>query len=253
MDSGCIRYACSSRDVSHLLPQRPRPLGGPAVAHRSGLTAGSAPLLACCGLSSMTVTFCGPAFWHQWAQADPLGRPPPQAATGTCRQPTARSCGVASKSHILLGLSPLCCLSAAWRCEQLSAVASASLFGSQTLPPLWRRGVATSPLLSHRLLSRRREPRLALRLLEPRLVCRLVGGVAWRAAVSAAASSEPRLALRLLEPRLVCRLVGGVAGGRLSLPPPRVLLVSLFVYSSHVSCAALWAAWRGRRLSLPPP
>ena len=148
------------------------------MAHRSGLTAGSAPLLACCGLSSMTVTFCGPAFWHQWAQADPLGRPPPQAATGTCRQPTARSCGVASKSHILLGLSPLCCLSAAWRCEQLSAVASSSLFGSdppaplaawrcyqpsavassslfgsQTLPPLWRRGVATSPLLSHRLLS----------------------------------------------------------------------------------------------------
>ena len=67
---------------------------------------------------------------------------------------------------------------------------------------------------------------------------------AWRAAVSAAASSEPRLALRLLEPRLVCRLVGGVAGGRLSLPPPRVLLVSLFVYSSLVSCAASWAAWR---------
>ena len=29
MDSGCIRYACSSRDVSHLLPRRPRPLGGP--------------------------------------------------------------------------------------------------------------------------------------------------------------------------------------------------------------------------------
>ncbi|EOD08504.1 hypothetical protein EMIHUDRAFT_371935, partial [Emiliania huxleyi CCMP1516] len=65
-----------------------------------------------------------------------------------------------------------------------------------------------------------------------------------RAAVSAAASSAPRLALRLLEPRLVCRLVGGVAGGRLSLPPPRVSLVSLFVYSSLVSCAASWAAWR---------
>ena len=54
-----------------------------------------------------------------------------------------------------------------------------------------------------------------------------------RAAVSAAASSEPRLALRLLEPRLVCWR----AGGRLSLPPPRVSLVSLFVYSSLVSCA----------------
>ena len=141
------------------------------MAHRSGLTAGSAPRLACCGLSSMTVTFCGPAFWHQWAQADPLGRPPPQAATGTCRQPTARSCGMASKSHILLGLSPLCCLSAAWRCEQLSAIASSSLFGSQTLPPLWRRGVATSPLLSHRLLS------LVLRPSRPS------GGVALRPAL----------------------------------------------------------------------
>jgi len=120
------------------------------------------------------------------------------------------------------------------------------------------------------------EPRRALRLLEPRLVCRLVGGVAWRvslvslfvysslvscaaswaawrAAVSAAASSEPRLALRLLEPRLVCRLWGAWRGGRLSLPPPRVSLVSLFVYSSLVSCAASWAAWRGGRLSLPPP
>ncbi|EOD12786.1 hypothetical protein EMIHUDRAFT_247242 [Emiliania huxleyi CCMP1516] len=84
-------------------------------------------------------------------------------------------------------------------------------------------------------------------------MCHLVSGVAWRAAVSAAASSEPRLALRLLEPRLVCRLVGGVAGGRLSPPPPRVSLVSLFVYSSLVSCAASWAAWRGRRLPLPPP
>ena len=71
----------------------------------------------------------------------------------------------------------------------------------------------------------------------------------WRAAVSAAASSEPRLALcRSYEPRLVCRLVGGVAGGRLSLPPPRVSLVSLFVYSSLVSCAASWAAWRECRL-----
>ncbi|EOD33886.1 hypothetical protein EMIHUDRAFT_253012 [Emiliania huxleyi CCMP1516] len=65
-----------------------------------------------------------------------------------------------------------------------------------------------------------------------------------RAAVSAAASSEPRLALRLLERRLVCRLVGGVAGGRLSPPPPRVSLVSLFVYSSPALCAASWAAWR---------
>ncbi|EOD08501.1 hypothetical protein EMIHUDRAFT_249035 [Emiliania huxleyi CCMP1516] len=55
------------------------------------------------------------------------------------------------------------------------------------------------------------------------------------------------------QPRLVCRLVGGVAGGRLSLLPPRVSLVSLFVYSSLVSCAASWAAWRGRRLPLPPP
>ncbi|EOD34677.1 hypothetical protein EMIHUDRAFT_228465 [Emiliania huxleyi CCMP1516] len=42
-------------------------------------------------------------------------------------------------------------------------------------------------------------------------------------------------------------------GGRPSLPPPRVSLVSLFVYSSLVSCAASWAAWRGGRLSLLPP
>jgi len=68
-----------------------------------------------------------------------------------------------------------------------------------------------------------------------------------RAAVSAAASSEPRLAPRLLEPRLVCRRVGGVV------PPRRVSLVSLFVYSSLASCAASWAAWRagGCRCCLP--
>ncbi|EOD06711.1 hypothetical protein EMIHUDRAFT_258764 [Emiliania huxleyi CCMP1516] len=77
--------------------------------------------------------------------------------------------------------------------------------------------------------------------------------MAGRAPFSAAASSAPVSLLVYSEPRLVCRLVGGVAGGRLSLPPPRVRLVSLFVYSSLVSCAASWAGWRGGRLSLPPP
>ena len=162
----------------------------------------------------MTVTFCGPAFWHQWAQADPLGRPPPQAATGTCRQPTARSCGVASKSHILLGLSPLCCLSAAWRCEQLSAVASSYLFGSDPPAP---GGVALRPALCCRIVFSLDGGSLASLFVYSSLVSCAASWAAWR-------------------------------GGRLSLPPPRVSLVSLFVYSSLVSCAASWAAWRECRL-----
>ena len=45
----------------------------------------------------------------------------------------------------------------------------------------------------------------------------------------------------------MCRRVGGVV------PPRRVSLVSLFVYSSLASCAASWAAWRagGCRCCLP--
>ncbi|EOD06655.1 hypothetical protein EMIHUDRAFT_258821 [Emiliania huxleyi CCMP1516] len=99
----------------------------------------------------------------------------------------------------------------------------------------------------------------ALRLLEPRLVCRLVDGVAG-GRLSLPPPRESLVSLFVYSSLVSCaaswaawRAGGCVAGGRLSLPPPRVSLVSLFVYSSLVSCAASWAAWRGGRLSLPPP